>query len=64
MRRLVAAGAFVVLSRTDAGRSASEVQLKKLASGGPPMARMTAKLVTGLIGNKADGMTFLQELVP
>jgi hypothetical protein len=28
------------------------------------MARSTAKLVSGLIGGKADGMTFLQELVP
>ncbi len=32
--------------------------------GGPPMARPTAKLVAGLIGGKADGMAFLQELVP
>jgi hypothetical protein len=64
MRRLVAAGAFITLSRTDAGRAASEVQLKKLSSGGPPMARSIAKLVAGLIAGKADGMTFLQELVP
>jgi hypothetical protein len=64
MRRLVAAGAFITLARTDAGRSASEAQLKKLSTGGPPMARSTAKLVAGLIAGKADGMTFLQELVP
>jgi HEAT repeat protein len=64
MRRLVAAGAFVTLARTDAGRSASEVQLKKVAAGGPPMARQTAKLVSGLIEGKADGMAFLQELTP
>jgi len=64
MRRLVAAGAFITLSKTDAGKAASEVQLKKLASGGPPMARFTAKLVEGMIAGKADGMTFLQELVP
>lgn len=64
MRRLVAAGAFITLSRTDAGRAASEVQLKKLAAGGPPMARHIAKLVEGLIAGKADGMAFLQELVP
>jgi HEAT repeat protein len=64
MRRLVAAGAFITLARTDAGRTASETQLKKLSTGGPPMARSTAKLVAGLIAGKADGMTFLQELVP
>jgi HEAT repeat protein len=63
MRRLVAAGAFLMLARTDNGRAATETQLKKLA-GGPPMARSTAKLVAGLIAGKADGMTFLQELVP
>jgi HEAT repeat protein len=64
MRRLVAAGAFITLARTDAGKGASETQLKKLSTGGPPMARSTAKLVAGLIAGKADGMTFLQELVP
>jgi hypothetical protein len=40
------------------------VQLKKLAAGGPPMAKQTAKLVSGLIEGKADGMAFLQELTP
>ena len=64
MRRLVAAGAFITLARTDAGRAASETQLKKLSTNGPPMARQIAKLVAGLIAGKADGMTFLQELVP
>jgi hypothetical protein len=64
MRRLVAAGAFIVLARTDAGRAAAEIQVKKLASSGPPMARRIAALVEGLVAGKADGMTFLQELVP
>jgi len=64
MRRLVAAGAFITLARTDAGKAASETQLKKLSADGPPMARSIAKLVAGLIAGKADGMTFLQELVP
>ncbi len=64
MRRLVAAGAYVTLSRTDAGRAASEIQLKKLKTSGPPMARRTASLVEGLIAGKTDGMAFLQELVP
>ena len=64
MRRLVAAAAFVVLARTDKGRAASEAALGKLAKDGPPMAQQTARLVLGLVTNKADGMAFLQELVP
>ncbi|HMG22195.1 MAG TPA: AAA family ATPase [Kofleriaceae bacterium] len=64
MRRLVAAAAFVVLARTDGGRTASQTALGKLAKDGPPMARQTARLVLGLVANKADGMAFLQELVP
>jgi len=64
MRRLVVAAAFVTLSRTDAGRAAAESSLGKVAKDGPPMARHIAKLVVGLISGKADGMTFLQELVP
>jgi hypothetical protein len=64
MRRLVAAGAFITLSRTDAGQAATEIQLKKVEASGPPMARRTAQLVLGLVGGKADGMAFLQELTP
>jgi HEAT repeat protein len=64
MRRLVAAAAFVVLARGDKGRAAVESALGKLARDGAPMAQQTARLVLGLIGNKADGMAFLQELVP
>ncbi len=64
MRRLVAAGAFITLSRTDAGHAATEIQLKKVEANGPPMARRTAKLVLGLVAGKADGMAFLQELIP
>jgi HEAT repeat protein len=62
MQRLVAAGAFVILARTDNGRPAAEAALKKID--GPPMARAMAKLVLGLIANKSDGLAFLQELVP
>lgn len=64
MRRLVAAAAFVVLARTDNGRTASQTVLGKLAKDGPPMAQHSAKLVLGLITDKADGLAFLQELVP
>ena len=64
MRRLVAAAAFVTLAKTDAGSAASLAALKKIAADGPPMARHSAKLVAGLIAGKADGLAFLQELVP
>ncbi|HSN25720.1 MAG TPA: HEAT repeat domain-containing protein, partial [Kofleriaceae bacterium] len=64
MRRLTAAAAFVTLAKTDAGSAASLAALKKIAADGPPMARHSAKLVAGLIAGKADGLAFLQELVP
>jgi len=63
MRRLVAAAAFVVVARGDKARAA-EPALGKLARDGAPMARQTARLVLGLVTHKADGMAFLQELVP
>lgn len=64
MRRLVVAAAFVTLARTDAGAKASEAALAKVAKDDAPMARYLAKLTLGLIAGKADGMSFLQELVP
>jgi hypothetical protein len=64
MRRLVVAAAFVTLAKTDAGRAATESALGKLVKDGPPLARQMARLVGGLIGAKADGMSFLQTLIP
>ncbi|HEX3477009.1 MAG TPA: AAA family ATPase [Kofleriaceae bacterium] len=64
MRRLVAAAAFVVVARGDKSRAAADPALGKLAKDSAPMARQTAQLVVGLVSNKADGMAFLQELVP
>src|SRR6185436_9284541 len=64
MRRLVVTAALVVLARSDAGRAPVEKALGALASDDAPMARQAAKLVLGLVTNKADGMAFLQELVP
>lgn len=64
MRRIVAAAAFVTLAKTDNGRKASESVLSGVAKDGPPMASFFAKLTAGLIAGKADGMQFLQELVP
>ncbi len=63
-RRLTVSAAFVTLSRTEAGRAASESTLTKVSKDGPPMARALAKLTLGLITARADGMAFLQELVP
>lgn len=64
MRRLTIAAAFIMLSRTDAGRAASEATLGKLAKVPAPMARQLARLTLGLINGRADGLAFLQELVP
>jgi len=64
MRRLVAAAAVVVVARADKGRAAAEPGLGKLARDGRPMAQQIARLVGGLVSNRADGMAFLQELVP
>jgi hypothetical protein len=64
MRRLAAAAAFITFARTEGGRTTSEAVLQKIIASGPPMARQVAKLTAGLIAGKADGMAFLQELVP
>jgi HEAT repeat protein len=64
MRRIVVAAAFMMLAKTDAGAQASEAAVKHMAADGPPMASALAKLVAGLITGKADGIAFLQELVP
>lgn len=64
MRRIVVAAAFVTLAKTDNGRKAADATLGKLATDGPPMARSIAKTTAGLIAGRADGMAFLQELVP
>ncbi len=64
MRRLTAAAAFVTLAKTETGRKAAVATLDKVAKDGPPMARYTARLTGGLIAGKANGMAFLQELVP
>lgn len=64
MRRIVVAAAFVTLARTDQGRGPAVATLEKLAKNAPPLAKSLAKITLGLINNKADGMAFLQELVP
>lgn len=64
MKRLAAAAAFVMLARTDAGRAAASSALGRIAERGPTMARRTARLVVGLIESQADGIAFLEQLVP
>jgi HEAT repeat protein len=64
MKRLVVASAFVVLARTPQGAKAATDTLKKLSTSGQPLARTTAKLVLGLLDSNADGIAFLQKLVP
>ncbi|MBP6628714.1 MAG: hypothetical protein KBG28_07910 [Kofleriaceae bacterium] len=64
MRRLCLTAAFLMLARTDAGKTAAEATLTKVAEGGPPLARWSARLALGLIEGRADGITFMQQLVP
>jgi HEAT repeat protein len=64
MKRLVVASAFMVLARTPQGAKAAIDTLKKLSTSGQPLARSTAKLVLGLLDSDADGIAFLQKLVP
>ncbi len=64
MKRLAAAAAFVMLARTEAGRTAATAALTRIGERGPTMARRTARLVNGLIAGKADGIAFLEQLVP
>lgn len=64
MKRLVVASAFIVLARTPQGAKAASDTLKKIAADGAPLARTTAKLVLGLLESNADGIAFLQKLVP
>jgi len=53
-----------MLARTEAGRTAATTALEKVSKRGPTMARRTAKLVSGLIAGKAEGIAFLEQLVP
>jgi hypothetical protein len=64
MRRLIGMAAFVVLARTPAGRAAAETALAQLADTGPSLARIGARLTLGLITRNADGIRFLQQMVP
>ena len=41
-----------------------EAALAKIVADGPPMARVDREARAGLLAGKADGLAFLQELVP
>lgn len=64
MKRLVVASAFIVLARTPNGAKAATDALKKVSADDSPLAASTAKLVLGLLESNADGIAFLQKLVP
>lgn len=64
MARLAATAGFVMLARTDAGKDAATRALGRIAERGPVMARRTARLALGLLAHDADGIAFLEQLVP
>ena len=64
MRRVVVTAALVTLARTEAGKAAAASALERVRDTAPPMARQSARLALGLIAGNADGLTFLQQLVP
>ncbi len=65
MKRLVVAAAFLILAETsEGGRDKAKASVETLATKGPPMARRTAKLALGLLESGADGLAFLEQLVP
>ena len=64
MRRVAATAAFLVLARDQAQREAATAALAALAEQGPPMVRVHARLGRGLLESEADGIAFLDLLVP
>ena len=64
MKRLVALAAFITLAKTESGKNAAVATLTKVVENGGTMARSHAKLAMGLVAANADGLAFLQELVP
>jgi hypothetical protein len=63
-RRLVALAALLTLAGTEAGASEAKSLLESIDDKGRPMAKVSARLGLGLIEGKANGLGFLQSLVP
>jgi HEAT repeat protein len=65
-RRLAVTAAFVVIARNAEQRDAAVAALAGVATDedAPPMARLSARLGSGLIEGGADGLAFLTLLVP
>ena len=64
MKRLVAAAAFVAYASAPSAADSAIAALDEVAAKGPPMAKIMAKLCDGLIKGSADGIRFLQQIVP
>jgi lipopolysaccharide biosynthesis regulator YciM len=63
-RRIAAAAALFLLASRDESAGAANDQLDKLVNGGPPLASMYARITLGLLSSSADGLRFLQVLIP
>jgi hypothetical protein len=65
-RRLAVTAAFIVIARSAEQRDAALAALAGVAGDedAPPMARLSARLGSGLIEGGADGLAFLTLLVP
>ena len=64
MRRLAVAAAFVVVGRSETGQAAAIAALGSLGKRSGPMVRIICELAIGLIRENADGIAFLQYIVP
>jgi hypothetical protein len=64
MTPLTETAAFVIFARTEGRRTEAEWALGTMAKSGPAMPKRNATLSLGLIGAGAEGLGFLQQLVP
>lgn len=64
MKRIVAAAAFIAYASAPSGADAAVSVLDEVAAKGPPLAKVIARLCDGLIKGSANGIGFLQQIVP
>ncbi|HUS67364.1 MAG TPA: HEAT repeat domain-containing protein, partial [Kofleriaceae bacterium] len=62
-RRLVVAGAFLLLAGDAARKDAAINGLEEVVEDGPPLGKLISRLALGLIEGSADGFAFLTRLV-